>query len=149
MNRRTLIGLLGAAAVAPARLALAVGGAPATLYKTPGCECCDGYASVLRRQAGLDVTIVSSEDLAEVKARAGVPANLEGCHTTLVDGYFVEGHVPMAAVKQLLAERAAGIRGIALPGMPIGTAGMDGPKTEKFVTYAVHEDGATPVFHVQ
>jgi hypothetical protein len=149
MNRRTLSGLLGAVAVAPPRFALAAAGTPATLYKTPGCECCDGYASALRRQAGLAVTVVWNEDLAAVKARAGVPARLEGCHTTTVEGYFVEGHVPIAAVKQLLAEHPAGVRGIALPGMPIGTPGMEGPKIEKFVTYAVREDGGTPVFHVE
>ena len=102
----------------------------AIMYKNPGCECCDGHAEALRR-AGFDVTVVPTPDLAAVKARAGVPAALQGCHTILVGGYAVEGHVPVAAVQRLLAERPA-VQGIALPGMPAGSPGMGGVKTAPF-----------------
>jgi hypothetical protein len=73
-----------------------------------------------------------------------VPEPLQGCHTLLIDGYVVEGHVPVAAVKRLLAERPA-IRGISLPGMPAGSPGMNGEKTEPFTVYEIG-DGAPKVF---
>ncbi len=73
-----------------------------------------------------------------------MPEALQGCHTLLIDGYVVEGHVPVAQVKQLLAERPA-IKGISLPGMPVGSPGMDGEKTELFTIYEIG-DGAAKVF---
>lgn len=100
------------------------------MYKNPGCECCDGHAEALRR-AGIDVRVVASEDLAALKARAGVPAELQGCHTILIGGYVVEGHVPIASVGRLLAQRPA-VRGIALPGMPAGSPGMGGTQAAPF-----------------
>lgn len=100
------------------------------MYKNPGCECCDGHAEALRR-AGIDVRIVATENLAAFKARAGVPTELQGCHTILIGRYAVEGHVPVAAVERLLAQRPA-VRGIALPGMPPGSPGMSGVQTAPF-----------------
>src|SRR3546814_8181939 len=88
-------------AVAPALLvapemAAAADRVQGIMYKNPGCECCDGHADALRR-AGIDIRVVASENLAALKARAGVPAELQGCHTVLIGGYTVEGHVPVAA----------------------------------------------------
>lgn len=129
MLKRAMALALGAT-VLSAPASAAADRAHAMMYKNPGCECCDGHAEALRR-AGFDVTVVPTQDLAAVKARAGVPASLEGCHTLIVGGYAVEGHVPVAAVGRLLAERPA-IRGIALPGMPAGSPGMGGAKTAPF-----------------
>ena len=139
MRRREF--LLGTAAVfALATLpAWAVGLPAATLYKNPGCECCDGYAAYLRRN-GLAVSVVEAADMDAMKARVGVPEKLAGCHTTVVGDYVVEGHVPIAAVRRLLAERPA-VRGISLPGMPDGSPGMSGRKSEEFVTYAFGPKG--------
>lgn len=124
-------------------------GAPRTveLFKTPGCGCCDGYADHLRAN-GFEVTVREADDLERLSAAAGVPAPLQGCHTAMIDGYAVSGHVPIAQVKRLLAERPA-IRGISLPGMPVGTPGMPGPKTETWTTYAIGEDGSARVFAVE
>ena len=127
---------LGLAGTAYARAAI-------TLYKSPGCGCCAGHAAHLRA-AGYAVREVEEPDLAAVKARHRVPADMEGCHTALVDGYVVEGHVPAEAVDRLLAERPK-IRGIALPGMPDGSPGMSGTKREPFVIYAFGA-GAPTVF---
>lgn len=129
LKQATALGLLGAALTAPAA-ARTGSGATAVMYKNPGCECCDGHAAALR-SAGFEVTLVPTQDLAAVKVRAGVPAALQGCHTILVDGYAVEGHVPVAAVQRLLDERPA-LRGIALPGMPAGSPGMGGAKIAPF-----------------
>ncbi|WP_026868988.1 DUF411 domain-containing protein [Inquilinus limosus] len=120
----------------------------ATLYKNPQCSCCEGYAAYLREN-GFAVEVKPSNDLAQISADAGVPANMEGCHTMFVDGYVVDGHVPADIVKKLLSERPK-IAGITLPGMPMGSPGMGGEKTRPFTVYAVTKDGAAPtVFAVE
>ena len=102
-------------------------GLEATVYKAPTCGCCDGYIAFLRKH-GVAVTVVS-DDAALYKAKAayGVPAEAQSCHTVLLAGYVVEGHVPLEALTKLLAERPE-LDGIALPGMPTGTPGMAGPQ---------------------
>jgi hypothetical protein len=112
------------------------------LYKNPQCSCCEGYADYLRAN-GFDVEVKPTNDLAEISRKAGVPADYEGCHTAFIDGYVVDGHVPVAAIKRLLAERPA-VAGITVPGMPSGSPGMGGEKTEPLKVYAVTKDGATP-----
>lgn len=141
MRRRTVLALL-LAVTAPAR-AVAQEARGAILYKNPQCQCCDAYAKVLQR-SGIPVTVKATPTLAALKREHGVPEALQGCHTLLIDGYVVEGHVPAAQVKRLLAERPA-IKGISLPGMPAGSPGMDGEKTEPFTIYEIG-DGAPKVF---
>jgi hypothetical protein len=118
----------------------------ATLYKNPACACCETYADYLRDN-GFEVTVEPTHDLPLLKRQHGVPAPLEGCHTTLVDGYVVEGHVPIAALLRLLAEKPA-IKGISLPGMPAGSPGMFGEKAEPFTIYEFG-DGAAKVYAVE
>ncbi|MGV7035027.1 DUF411 domain-containing protein [Methylobacterium symbioticum] len=141
IHRRTLLGVL--LSVTAPSLAAAQGAQTAILYKNPQCLCCDAYAMVLQ-SSGIAVTVKETLALAALKREHGVPEPLQGCHTLLIDGYVVEGHVPVAAVKRLLAERPA-IRGISLPGMPAGSPGMDGEKTEPFTVYEIG-DGASKVF---
>ena len=114
----------------------------ALLYKNPQCSCCEGYAAYLR-QNGFEVEVKPSNDLAEISSKAGVPADLEGCHTTFIEGYVVDGHVPVDVIQKLLKEKPA-IAGITLPGMPMGAPGMGGPKTAPFTIYAVSKDGSAP-----
>lgn len=114
----------------------------ATLYKNPQCGCCENYAAYLR-QNGFDVEVKASNDLAEISSKAGVPPEYEGCHTTFIEGYVVDGHVPIKAIEKLLKERPA-IAGITLPGMPMGSPGMGDDPTKSFTVYAVTKDGATP-----
>lgn len=119
----------------------------ATIYKNPQCTCCEQYGAYLR-QNGYAVKLVASHDLVDIKQRQGIPANLEGCHTTLVGGYFVEGHVPVGPMNRLLKERPA-IKGISLPGMPTGSPGMGGPKREPFKIYALAPGGKRSVYAVE
>ncbi|NVK40742.1 MAG: DUF411 domain-containing protein [Oceanospirillaceae bacterium] len=105
----------------------------ATLYKRAQCGCCSGHADYLRDH-GFDVEVVESDRLTELKREHGVPASLQSCHTLVIDGYVVEGHVPVASIRRLLDERPA-ITGIALPGMPQGSPGMSGQKTAPFKIY--------------
>ena len=114
----------------------------ATLYKDPQCGCCEGYAAYLRRN-GFKVDVKPTHDLAEISKKAGVPPELQGCHTMLLGGYVVDGHVPVKVIRKLLSERPA-IAGITLPGMPTGSPGMTGKKTAPFTIYAVTKDGAAP-----
>lgn len=108
-----------------------------TMYKRPYCSCCDGHADHLRAN-GFRVTVIQSENMSLIKKQRGVPQELEGCHTILVDGYVVEGHVPARVIDRLLRERP-NIRGISLPGMPNGSPGMGGEKTEPFEIYKITE----------
>ncbi len=91
----------------------------ATLYKNPSCMCCDRYANYLREN-GFNVTVVEHPNMTMIKQKYGVREDLEGCHTTVVGNYIAEGHVPIASIKRLLAEKPA-IKGISLPGMPQGS----------------------------
>ncbi len=133
MRRRQFLVLIAAGAAAP--LAGAQSPRSATLYKNPQCGCCEEHAKYLRRH-GYEVTVVATHDLDRIKAEHGVPEPLYGCHTTLVGGYVVEGHVSAGVLDRLLRERPA-IRGISLPGMPAGSPGMTGRKREPFKIYEI------------
>lgn len=132
---RALLSLLAFVSFLPIQTALAGNLTKATVYKDPHCGCCHNYVSYLREN-GLDVEVIDTSNLASIKQQAGVPAELEGCHSTLVGGYVIEGHVPIDIVKRLLSEKPA-IRGISLPGMPLGSPGMDGAKEAPFVIYEI------------
>ena len=119
----------------------------ATLYKNPQCGCCEGYADYLRSN-GYKVNVIPTNDLALIQQRQGVPAGLEGCHETLIGGYFVDGHVPVRLLNRLLAQRP-NINGITLPGMPMGSPGMGGRKMEPFKIYAVAEGGRTSLYSTE
>ncbi|MCC7272395.1 MAG: DUF411 domain-containing protein [Alphaproteobacteria bacterium] len=110
------------------------------VWKDPSCGCCWGWVGHMRG-AGFEVVAHDTAEVEAVKRANGVTEALRSCHTTLVEGYVVEGHVPASTVRRLLAERPD-IRGIALPGMPLGSPGMNGPKTEPFAIYAVPRDVA-------
>ena len=121
---------------------------PVELYKSPQCGCCEEYAQYLRDN-GFDVTVKPTNDLAVISRDAGVPEALEGCHTAFVQGYVVSGHVPVEVINRMLAERVP-IAGITLPGMPTGSPGMNGPKTEPFKIYSVSKSGgAAKIYTIQ
>ena len=138
VSRRTV--MLAAAALVP--LPALAAGIAATLYKDPECGCCEEYARYLEKH-GFAVERKSTPDMAAVHATAGVPFGLDACHATFIAGYVVEGHVPVAAIHKLLAEKPA-IRGISLPGMPAGSPGMDGTKVTPFHIYAITDRGPLP-----
>lgn len=117
------------------------------VYKTPWCGCCGGWVTHMRR-AGFAPKVVELEDLAPVRAKHGIPFTLSSCHTGLVGGYVVEGHVPPADVVRLLRERPKGL-GLVVPGMPIGSPGMEQPggAVERFETLLLLDSsGRTRVF---
>lgn len=147
MTRRKLAVLLMAMALPTpvllkSRTGRAASPVQATLYKNPQCTCCEGYAQYLE-QNGFEVDVKPTNDLAEISRTAGVPEDLEGCHTMFVGGYVVDGHVPVEVIRKLLTDKPA-IAGITLPGMPSGSPGMNGSKTETWTIYAMTKDGRPP-----
>lgn len=117
----------------------------ATLYKTPGCMCCEAYADYLRAN-GFKVTVVAPSNMTLIKQKYGVRKDLQGCHSTVIGKYVIEGHVPAAPIKRLLAEKPD-IKGISLPGMPLGSPGMSGIKKEPFEILSITgHDGPAPVY---
>jgi hypothetical protein len=113
------------------------------VYKSPTCSCCHEWEAYLRAH-GYTVRSIPTEDMPKVKRDNGLPGDVWSCHTAVVAGYAIEGHVPVAAIDRLLAERPA-IDGIALPGMPAGSPGMPGVKDGPFGILAI-DDGATGAF---
>lgn len=118
-----------------------------TLYRDPGCGCCESYIAYLRRH-GFNVIVKSASqgELDKMNRKIGIPSHLAGCHTAFVDGYVVDGLVPAAAVQKLLKDRPP-LRAITLPGMPTGAPGMMGPKKEGTLTvYAIPNEGKPTAF---
>lgn len=111
-----------------------------TLYKNPQCTCCEGYADYLRDN-GFKVNVKATHNLSQMSRQAGVPDDFQGCHLSLVDDYVVSGHVPVNVVNRLLTERPA-IKGITLPGMPQGSPGMSGTKSEAFKIYELSKSAS-------
>jgi hypothetical protein len=109
----------------------------ATVYKSPACGCCAVYTDYLREN-GFEVRVKDVEGTAVVKRMFGIRPELQSCHTSLIDGYVVEGHVPVETIRQLLEERPD-IRGISLPGMPTGVPGMPGPRSEPLIFYTIED----------
>ena len=104
-------------------LAAPAHGQTVTVHKTPWCGCCAKWAEHLETN-GFDVVIHEHEDLTPIRSELGVPAKLQSCHTGEVDGYAVEGHVPAADIRRLLTEKPDA-RGLSVPGMPMGSPGME------------------------
>ena len=143
LTRRLL--LAGAAAALPA-VASAAAPRELTVYKTPWGGCCGGWVTHMRR-AGFRTTVVELEDLAPIRAKRGVPFELSSCHTGVSGGYVFEGHVPPQDVLRLLRERPKAL-GLTVPGMPIGSPGMEHPEghKERFETLLLLAGGKTRVF---
>lgn len=110
-----------------------------TVHKDPNCGCCTGWAEHLQR-AGFAVKIVETNNLDAVKKRLGVPSDLAACHTAQIAGYVVEGHVPAQALQRFLKEKPNAL-GLAVPGMPVGSPGMEGGKPEPYTVIMFGRNG--------
>ena len=113
-----------------------------TMYRDANCGCCLAWAQHIEGSDDHDVKAVNHPDMASVKAENGVPGDLQSCHTAIVEGYVIEGHVPVADVERLLAERPAGVKGLAVAGMPMGSPGMEhGNHRQAFKVIAFGPEG--------
>lgn len=122
---------------------------PLTVFKDPECGCCQEWVAHMAA-AGFRPAVQDVADMDAIKARYGVPAALRACHTAIVGGYVVEGHVPAADVRRLLRERPSvagrAARGLAVPGMPAGSPGMEGARSERYAVLAFDAAGASTRF---
>jgi hypothetical protein len=116
------------------------------VYKSPTCGCCSKWVDYLRA-AGMEVKTTDTEDMGSIKERFGVPGKLSSCHTAVVGGYIVEGHVPFEDIQKLLTERPDAV-GISAPAMPIGSPGMEveGREADKYDVLLFDAKGNQRVF---
>jgi hypothetical protein len=129
LTRRCVL-IAGAASMLPFGTLSAAAEPVITVHKDPNCGCCLGWVQHLQK-AGFPTKVLETKDLDGVKARLGVPDDLAACHTAEVSGYVIEGHVPAAALRRFLAEKP-NATGLAVPGMPIGSPGMEGGTPEPY-----------------
>ncbi len=117
-----------------------------TVYHDPNCGCCTNWIAYLE-EAGYPLEIIETANSTPLKERFQVPRDLRSCHTAVVDGYVLEGHVPLAEIDRLLVERPDVI-GIAVPGMPLGSPGMElpGAEPQPYQVIAFHADGTQEIF---
>lgn len=134
-----VLAAVGAQAAPAKRLAIKV-------YKDPSCGCCTAWADRLTA-AGFDVTVEARDDMAALKAKLGVPEALSSCHTGVIAGYAIEGHVPPEDIKRLVAKRPSA-KGIAVPGMPVNSPGMEvpGQENEPYTVWLFRKDGTHEAF---
>jgi hypothetical protein len=150
LRRRRVAATRVASALLAVLLAGAVGFAqtpkpvPVTVYKSPTCGCCGKWVEHMRAN-GFEVTVNDMPDVAPIKDKQGVPSALRSCHTALVGGYAIEGHVPADLVKKLLKEHP-NAAGIAVPGMPMGSPGMEGATKDTYNIVLFDKGGKTSVY---
>jgi hypothetical protein len=154
LTRRTLLcGLLGTTAgvlgfssgLQAQTRPIASGAKPhLTVYKDPNCGCCQGWINYMQAKGYRSTTL--HVDLGPIKTQYHVTQNLQSCHTTLVDGLVIEGHIPEADIVRLLKERPAGVVGLTVPGMPASAPGMDGVPFQPYTVLTFDKAGKTTVW---
>jgi len=150
MQRSSIIArrrVLTALAVAPLALLstpASSAGPAVSVFKLVDCGCCDVWAEHLRKN-GFSVSVRAYPDLAPVRRKYGIPDKFGTCHTALVEGYAIEGHVPAADIHRLLKSKLK-VVGLAVPGMPAGSPGMEGPRSEPYEVLSFDRSGAVKVF---
>lgn len=142
--------LAGIAVLALASSTMVAFAAPATMqvWKDPNCGCCKDWIAHLEKN-GFEATVIDQGNNA-ARARLGMPQKFGSCHTALIQGYVIEGHVPAADIQRLLKEKPKAL-GLSVPGMPIGSPGMDGPaysgRRDAYQVLLIQRDGSTTVFN--
>lgn len=137
----SLVAVLGVLGLLLAQQSVA---ADIVVYKSPTCGCCGKWVEHME-QAGFSVDVENMHDVAPIKRELGVPGRMQSCHTAKVGDYFIEGHVPADLVKQLLADKPD-IKGLTVPGMPMGSPGMEGPRKDPYNVIAIEKDGRARVY---
>jgi hypothetical protein len=153
MNRSRIRAGLGVAFLALVATAGAAAPSPAhahdnepviTVYRDPNCGCCKNWIAHLIKH-GYKVDDKTTDDMTEIKRGLGVPDDLRSCHTGVVNGYVIEGHVPAADITRLLKEKPQ-VVGLAVPGMPVGSPGMEGSRVDRYDVVSFRKDGTTAVY---
>jgi hypothetical protein len=118
------------------------------VFRDAGCMCCHAWAELMKATGRFHVSMTEGEDLQALKQKLGVPVGFGSCHTAQMHGYVIEGHVPAEDILRLIEERHEGVRGLAVPGMPRGSPGMEQPdgSRDAYDVFAFKADGSTRVF---
>lgn len=147
ISRRALLARGAAAALAatafPALLR-ASAGAAMMVYKDPGCGCCEKWVEIMKG-SGFTVSVTNTSEMTAIKRRYGVGDDLVSCHTALVGGYVIEGHVPADLIQKLLKDKPK-VKGLAVPGMVLGSPGMEGSPKQAYDVVAFDAAGKTTVY---
>lgn len=114
------------------------------IYRTQSCGCCEKWAAHMS-ESGFELEDRPTTMIHRLKERLGIPNTMHSCHTAVIDGYVVEGHVPASIVQRLLRERPEAV-GISVPGMPPGSPGMEGPPPSDYIVHLIRKDGSTEVY---
>ena len=142
--RRRILTMLAAAPLALVSMR-ALSAVPAvSMFKLTDCGCCDLWAKHLR-DSGFTVSVQALPDLAPVRKKYGIPKDFGTCHTALVEGYAIEGHVPAADIQRLLRSKLK-VAGLAVPGMPAGSPGMEGPRRDPYDVLTFDRNGVTQIY---
>lgn len=149
MSTRAIVGLFASLVLGACAQSAEPKGPEVVVHKSATCNCCKLWAQQLRN-AGFVITPGNADDLNPVKDRLGVPAQMRSCHTGEIAGYFIEGHVPIKDIQRLLKDRPDA-KGLAVPGMPVGSPGMESPsgKIERYTVFLINKDGGAEVFSKQ
>ena len=139
-----LVLALATSAARPSPTGPAAKGPVVTVYKDAACGCCKSWIAHLVKH-GYRVDAKDTPDIAEVKRALGVPDAITACHTAVVNGYLIEGHVPAADIARLLKEKPK-VAGLAVPGMPMGSPGMEGARTQHYQVLSFDKNGKTRIF---
>ena len=119
-----------------------------TIYKSPTCGCCQAWIDIAE-EAGFNTKVINTNDMSSVKLKAGIPSNLSSCHTSFVKDYVAEGHVPIPALIKLLQDSPKDAKGLSVPGMPLGSPGMETPdknKEQQYDVFLLKNSGEHTVF---
>ncbi|MBT3196365.1 MAG: DUF411 domain-containing protein [Gammaproteobacteria bacterium] len=114
------------------------------VYKSPSCGCCGAWVEHLK-ESGLSVEVNNRQDMNQVKSELGIPQHLRSCHTAKAGKYVIEGHVPADLIAKMLKEKPA-IKGLTVPGMPMGSPGMEGPRSDPYDILAIQKSGGTQIY---
>ena len=118
------------------------------MYKNPGCMCCDKWVKHMNEN-GFDLGITPSKKMKELKIVLGIPEEVRGCHTTVIDEIIIEGHVSVDLVHMILKERPDGIVGISVPGMPVGSPGLEGSYKENYPIVVFDDNGRIQLYEMR
>ncbi|HEV8355492.1 MAG TPA: DUF411 domain-containing protein [Gemmatimonadales bacterium] len=148
LSRRELLARSAAAALgmvaAPGLLDARAPKTPMVVYKDPGCGCCEKWVGIMNA-SGFEVSARNSTGMTAIKQRYGVPDALASCHTAIVGGYVIEGHVPADLIRKLLKEKTR-VKGLAVPGMVTGSPGMEGANKQAYDVVSFDAAGRTTVY---
>lgn len=117
-----------------------------TVYKSPFCGCCTSWTDIMKKK-GFDIIVIKTNKMNDIKKKVGVKSKFASCHTAIIDGYFIEGHVNYSSIKKLLKEKPKNVVGISVPGMPLGSPGMEQNNIKhKYNVISIKKDGSSSIY---